>query len=131
MGLLFSNSQKAISENLSTEELAAFTTEVTELNTRLDTQASANALVVADLASANTQITELTASLATAQANATALNAQIVTLTSERDKFKTQHEKSASKGDQNPDEDENSRKQVQMSSYNQHAMSVWEKANAK
>lgn len=131
MGLFFANSGKAISENLSTEELAVFTTEITELNARVDAQTEANTLVVADLAAANTQIADLTASLATATANATALNAQITTLTGERDKYKAQHERAASQGNQNPNEDENSRKVAQTSSYNQHAMDVWEQHHKK
>lgn len=130
MGSFFPKTEKVISESLSTEQHASFTAEVTELNDRISAQATANGLVVADLATANTTIAQLNATISTLQASETGLNAQIASLTTERNLYKEQHEKAASQGNRDPNEDESSRQSSKVASYNAHALAEFQKAKA-
>ena len=128
---LFPGSQKVISEKLTTEEHIGFSAEVQELNDRIDAQTQANELLVADLATANATIAGLQANLATANTNLQAANANLTAITGERDRYKAHYDKIGDKGNQNPGEDENSRKPSGKAGYNQHALDVWHKANRK
>lgn len=128
---MFPTSGKAISEKMSTEEYASFTEEAGELNTRLETQATANGLVVADLATANASVTELTANLAIANASIQAVTGQLNIATVDRDKYKAHHDKIAEKGDTDPEKDANSRLDASLSSYNQHAINAFNTSRAK
>lgn len=127
---LFGKSHKTISEKLSTDEFNEFSEDASELNNRLEAQTAANALVVADLATANASIAELTTNLATANANLTTANTQLTAVTTERDKYKAHWDKSADKGNNDGGEDDNSRK-AELSSYNQNALDEWNRTHAK
>lgn len=130
MGNFFAKTHKAISEKLASEEFTSFTEEASELNNRLEAQATANALVVADLASANATIAGLNTTLSAAQGQVSALTTQLATVTGERDLFKEQHEKAASQGNTDPNEDENSRQPSKVAGYNAHALAEFQKAQA-
>ncbi len=127
---LFGKSHKTISEKLSTDEFNEFSEDASELNNRLTDQTDANALVVADLATANASIAELTTNLATANASLATANTQLAAVTTERDKYKAHWDKSADKGNNDGGEDDNSRKS-DLATYNQNALDVWNKAHAK
>lgn len=127
---LFGRSEKAISEKLSTEEHQEFAADVNELNEKLQTQTAETTRLATELEAANTQITTLQASVAEKEGQITALNTQLTTATSERDTYKAHYEKSADKGDKNPDQDHNSRNKGGVkSSYNENALSVWHKTH--
>lgn len=131
MAGLFPNSEKAISEKLSTEEHASFSDDVNELNTRLEAQTAANELVTADLTAANSKVAELTGQLATVTALAESRAAEITTITAQRDTFKAHYDTAAKQGSKSAKEDENSRGTVELSSYNAHAQEVFAKAHGK
>jgi len=116
---------------LTSEEYASFSEDASELNTRLDSQASANELVVADLATANAQVAELTTQLATATALAESRATELTIITAERDVFKGHYDKAAAKGTSTADRDENSHGKVEVASYNANALEVFHKAHGK
>tara|TARA_R110002124_G_scaffold122630_1_gene281188 strand:- start:123 stop:548 length:426 start_codon:yes stop_codon:yes gene_type:complete len=126
---LFVNSDKVISEKLTAEEHSAFALEVQEINDRLDAQTEANQLVVANLEAANAQIKTLTSSLNAAESQLASTTSNLTAVTTERDKYKAHHDKISKTGDENPDEDENSRKSTKTASYNTNAVETWHKAN--
>lgn len=123
----FGGSDKVIAEKLSLDEHAVFAAEVAELNSQLEKMSLDNTTLTTSLEAAQSSVTKLTADLATAQASATTLQADLTAMTGERDKYKAQHEKHASKGDQNPSEDENSRKHTSKAGYNLNAAELFQK----
>jgi chromosome segregation ATPase len=129
MSALFPGSDKVISEKLSTDEHAAFGAEVQELNDKITAHEATIATTAAELVTAGEALTTATASVATLTAQLATANGQITTLTTERDKYKAHHDKISSKGDSNPDTDENSKGKNMEAGYNQHALNVWQKAN--
>ena len=130
MGIFFPKSEKVLSEKLATEEHSALALEAGELHTQLQAAIDAKGLAETQLATANATITALNTSLETEKTQVASLNGQLATVTTERDAFKAQHEKIASKGDQNPNEDVNSRKVIPTSNYNQMALDAFHKVNA-
>ena len=125
----FPGSDKVISEKLSLDEHAQFGTEVQELNDKITAHEATITATAAELVTANAALTTATASVATLTAQLATANGQITTLTTERDKYKAHHDKISSKGDSNPDTDENSKGKNLEAGYNQHALAAWQKAN--
>lgn len=130
MAALFPTSNQSLSENLSTEEYNALTSEVTELNARLDAQATGNLALAADLATATASVTELTAKLTASEQKATDLAGQVTSLTSDRDKYKAHYDKAASAGKVEGNADANSLNS-EKASYNQHAIEVFHETHGR
>ncbi|WP_254561786.1 hypothetical protein [Dyadobacter diqingensis] len=125
----FPGSEQAISQSLSVADHATFAAEVNTLNEQLEATTLANATLSADLVTRTSELATATASITTLEAKLATANASLLAVTAERDKYKAHHTKASSTGDQNPDEDANSRQATSMAGYNQNAMDVWKKAN--
>jgi peptidoglycan hydrolase CwlO-like protein len=121
---LFTNSDKAISEKLSSEEYASFSQEASDLNTKLEAQVTLNEQLTA-------QVSDLTTKLEAANTLAESRAAEITTVTNERNTFKTHYDKAAAQGTGTADRDENSHGKVETSSYNANALEVYHKAHGK
>lgn len=82
---LFPKSQKAISEKLATDEFNAFAAEASELDQRLDAQGLGNVAEQTDRQKAEAQVTDLTGQLTAANTQIGELQAQVGTLTTEKE----------------------------------------------
>lgn len=126
---LFSRSEKAISEKLSTEEHNEFMADITDLNEKLEASTTENTRIAGELEAAAGNVTRLETELATANTQIATLNTNLTAMTTERDKYKAHYDASAKKGDKEGD-DQNSRGASGKAGYNDHAMAVWQKAHA-
>lgn len=129
MSTFFGRSEKVISEKLSTEEHNQFTEDMSELSEKFEAATTENTRITGELAVAAARITELEGSLTGANDQVTSLTASLQSVTSDRDKYKAHYDEVADKGDKDADQDQNSRGTSGKSSYNENAMSVWQKAN--
>lgn len=125
MSNLFPKSEKAISEKLTSEEHTEFSADVNVLNAKLEEAESANVMLKADLDTANATIGNLQNDLTASGGNVISLNEQLSEMTAQRDTFKAHYDLTAQKGSAKADEDENSRGTLEMSSYNENAISVF------
>lgn len=121
---LFTNSDKAISEKLTSEEYASFSQDASDLNTKLEAQVTLNEQLTA-------QVTDLTTQLAAANTLADSRAKEITTITAERDTFKAHYDKAAAQGTGTADRDENSHGKVETTSYNANALEIFNKVHGK
>ena len=126
---IFPGSDKVISEKLTADEHASFAAEVGTLNEQLEASTLANTTLSADLLARTTELATASATITTLEASLATANTTLSTVTAERDKYKAHHDKISSLGNQNPNEDENSRHKNLQAGHNQNAIDVWNKAN--
>lgn len=128
---LFPKSQKAISEGLSTEDFNAFSGELTEVGTRINTQTEGNEKLKSDYEAATKRADEAEASLKKAQLEVTTLKASLTKAEGERDTFKGHYDAQVAAGKTLPKEDANSRKANELPANDptQAALNAWRAAN--
>lgn len=128
---LFPKSQKAISEGLSTEDFNAFSGELVEVGTRMNTQTEGNEKLKTDYEAAVKRADTAEASLKKTQEEVSTLKASLAKAEGDRDTFKDHYDAQVAAGKGLPKEDANSRqtKDLPANDPTQAALDAWNKAN--
>lgn len=108
---LFPKSQKAISEGLSTEDFNAFSGELVEVGTRINSQTEGNEKLKADFDAAVKRADEAEAKVTTLTESQKDLQGKLQSAEADRDKYKEHYDAQVNAGKINPNEDANSRKE--------------------
>lgn len=108
---LFPKSQKAISEGLSTEDFNAFSAELVEVGTRINSQTDGNEKMKADFDAATKRADEADAKVKSLTDTQKDLQGKLQTAEADRDKYKEHYDEQVNAGKISPKEDANSRKE--------------------
>lgn len=133
MKSLIPKSEKAVSENLSTEEFNALGEELTEVQARIDSQTEGNTKVKADYEAAVKRADEAEAKVTTLTESQKDLQGKLQSAEADRDKYKGFYNEQKTAGKELPDEDANSRNAdaVPDNHPNKVALRKWEAKNKK
>lgn len=143
MASFFGKSEKVISEKLTTDEHNQFTSEALELQNKITSLENEKTTLESDKTTLATEKATLEGEKATLEASVNTLKSEKTTLEGdktklqnsltstegERDKYKAWFEKQAGVGAQLPEGDATSKGEQNLTSYNQHALEVFRKAN--
>lgn len=108
---LFPKSQKAISEGLSTEDFNAFSAELVEVGTRINSQTEGNEKMKTDFDAATKRADEADAKVKSLTDTQKDLQGKLQAAEADRDKYKEHYDEQANAGKISPKEDANSRKE--------------------
>jgi len=143
MASFFGKSEKVISEKLTTDEHNQFTSDVKGLQEKITglenkvtglegektTLATEKATLEGEKATLEASVNTLKGEKTKLEGDKTTLQNSLTSTEGERDKYKAWFEKQAGVGAQLPEGDATSKGEQNLTSYNQHALDVYRKAN--